>query len=100
MVDQLADALDADEGGVTFVAVEHVVLDAQLAQRADTADAEQDLLLETVLPVAAVEVVGDLAILLEVAFIVRVEQVEVRAPPPDTSRPVPKASGPGRRWRR
>ena len=58
MVHQVADALDADERGMSLVAVEHVVLDAQCAQCADTADPEQDFLLEAVLPVAAVEVVG------------------------------------------
>ena len=79
MVDHFADALDADEGGVSLVAVIDVVPDAQLAQGADAADAQQDLLLEAVLPVAAVEVVGDLAVLLEVGLEVGVEQVEVRA---------------------
>jgi len=70
---QIADALDADECGVSLVAVEYVVFDAQLAQRADTADAEQDLLLEPVLPVAAVEVVRNLPVLFEVGLEVRVE---------------------------
>ena len=79
VVDQFADTLDADEGGVALVAVVDIVLDAQLAQGADTADAEQNLLLEAVLPVAAVEVVGNLAVLLEVGLVVRIEQVEVRA---------------------
>ena len=40
LVHQVADALDADECGVALVAVEHVVLDAQLTQRADAADAQ------------------------------------------------------------
>lgn len=62
-----------------LVAVEHVVFDAQFAQCADAADAQQDLLLEAVFPVASVEVVGDLAVLLEVVLDVGVEQVEVRA---------------------
>lgn len=79
MVHQVADALDADERGMSLVAVEHVVLDAQCAQCADTADPEQDFLLEAVLPVAAVEVVGDLAVFLEVGLEIRVEQVEIRA---------------------
>lgn len=55
------------------------MLDAQCAQCADTADPEQDFLLEAVLPVAAVEVVGDLAVFLEVGLEIRVEQVEIRA---------------------
>ncbi len=76
VVHHLADALDADECGMALVAVEHLVLDAQ---RADAADAEQDLLLEAVLPVAAVEVVGDLTVLVEVGLEIGVEQVEVRA---------------------
>ena len=79
VVHQVADALDADERGMSFVAMEHIVLDAQCAQCADTADTEQDFLLEAVLPVAAVEVVGDLAVFLEVGLEIRVEQVEIRA---------------------
>ena len=64
---------------MALVAVVDVVPDAHGTQRADAADAEQDLLLEAVLPVAAVEVVGDLTVLVEVGLEIGVEQVEVRA---------------------
>ena len=74
VVHQVADAFDADEGCVALVAVEHVVLDAQFAQRADTADAQQNLPLQAVLPVAAVEVVGNLTILFEVVLVVGIQR--------------------------
>ena len=78
MVYQVADTLDADEGGVTLVAVVNIVLDAHLAQGTDTTDTEQQLLLQTVLPVTTIEVVGNLTILLEVGLVVRIQEVEVR----------------------
>ena len=73
----IADALDADECSVTLVAVINLLLDAQLAQCADTTDTEQDLLLQTVLPVATIEVVSDRTVLIEVQVVVGVEQVEI-----------------------
>ena len=54
------------------------MVDAQLAQGADTADAQQEFLLEAVLPVAAIQVVGHLAVLGDVGLIVGVQQVQVR----------------------
>ena len=65
-VGQLADALHAQEPGVTFVHVEYLrggqALDGgERADRAHAADAGQDLLLDPVFLVAAVEPVGDAA---------------------------------------
>ena len=65
-VDQLADALDAQEAGVALVHVEHLGRGQALdfGERADgphAADAGQDLLLDPVFLVAAVEPVGDAA---------------------------------------
>ena len=79
VVHHLADAFDADERGVTLVAVEHLVLDTQFAQGPDAADAQQNLLLEAVLPVAAVEVVGDLTVFFEVVLEIGVQQEQVGA---------------------
>ena len=65
-VDELADALDAEEAGVALVGVEDLRRGragdrAVGAHGADAADAEQQLLLQPVLAAAAVEPVGDLA---------------------------------------
>ena len=65
-VDQLADPLDAEEAGVTLVHVEHLgrrqPLDlGERPDRPHAADTGQDLLLDPVLLVAAVEPVGDAA---------------------------------------
>ena len=74
---QLADTLDADECSVALVAVVNLLFDTYGTECADTTDTEQQLLFQTVLPVAAVEVVSDAAIVLAVELVVGVEQVEV-----------------------
>ena len=53
--DERAQPLDLEEGGVAFVQVEDVRLDPERGERADAADAEQQLLADPVLAVAAVE---------------------------------------------
>ena len=70
------DALQAEEAGVTLVAVEDLREGVDLLEGADAADAEEDLLLEAVLGVAAVETVGDVPADLGVLLDRRVEQVE------------------------
>ena len=75
---KVADTLDADKGGMALVAVVDLLTYSHLRQRADTAHTQQQLLLETVLPVAAVEIICNLAILLEVCLVVRIEQEELR----------------------
>ena len=57
--DVLADALEREEPGVTLVGVEDLRVQAERAQRTHAADAEDDLLAQPVLDVAAVEPVGD-----------------------------------------
>ena len=69
----------ADECGVAFVAVVDGRTYAHNPQCPDTANAQQDFLLETVFPVAAVELIGDLAVLLHVVFEVGIQEVEVGA---------------------
>ena len=44
---------------MSLVAVINLRVDAELAEGADTANAEKELLFETVLLVAAIEVIGD-----------------------------------------
>ena len=73
---QLADALQAQEPGVALVGVEHLGLDAHGLQRPDPADAQQDLLAQPVLGVAAVEPVGDAAQVVAVLLDVGVEEVQ------------------------
>ena len=58
---------------MALVAVVDLLLDAHGPQGADAAQAEQQLLFEPVLPVAAVEVVRNLPVLFEVGLEVRVE---------------------------
>ena len=55
---ELADPLQPEEAGVPLVGVEHLRLEAQRLQGADAADAEEDLLADAVLGVAAVEPIG------------------------------------------
>ena len=86
--DQLADAFEAEEPGMALVAVEHLRVDPEGAQGPDAADAEDDLLAQPVVRVAAVEAVGDGDAVGRVAVDVGVEQVQgdladVGAPDPD-----------------
>ena len=96
--DALADALEAEEAGVALVGVEHLGVDVEGLQRPDAADAEQDLLAQPVLGVAAVEAVGDGAQLGVVAVDVGVEQVQPH--PADVGPPDPRRAGAARRGRR
>ena len=75
-VDIVTEALQVAQCGVTFVAVVDVFLDAELLQREHTANTQEDFLLQTVLPVAAVESVGDGLVELGVHLVVGIEQIE------------------------
>ena len=79
VLDVVAQALEVAQGGVALVAVVDVLLDAEFLEHEGAADAEQDLLLQAVLVVAAVKVVGDGAVILGVHLVVRVQQVEFDA---------------------
>jgi hypothetical protein len=82
--DQVADAFEPEEPGVAFVGVEHRGCGraGQLGEHADrthAADAEQQLLQQTVLAAAAVETVGDRAQFVVVLRHVGVEQQQCDA---------------------
>ena len=79
--DVLADPLQAEEPGVALVDVEHLRVDAEGPQRPHAADAEDDLLAQAVVRVAAVEAVGDRDAVGGVALDVGVEQVQRRLLP-------------------
>ena len=90
---QLADPLEAEEAGVALVGVEHLGRRGAGepgvgAQRPDAADAEQQLLAQAVLAGAAVEAVGDLAVVVGVALDVGVEQQQRH--PADAGDPDPR----------
>ena len=72
--------LQVEQGGVTLVAVIQLCVDAELVEHYDTADTEQILLLDAVLPVAAIQLVGDGTVPFGVLVQVGVEQVELHAP--------------------
>ncbi len=76
---QVADALQHDERGVAFVEVVDRRLMTDRLEHADAADAEDDLLLDARLAVAAVEPRRQLAIPRRVFFEVRVEQIQLHA---------------------
>ena len=59
-----------------FVAVIDIFLDAQLLQRQNTTDTEQDFLLQAVFPVTAIQLVSDGTVELAVHFIVSIKQIE------------------------
>ena len=76
----IAQTLQVAERGMPLVAVINVFLDAQFLQRQDAADAQQNLLLETILPIAAIEAVGDGTVELGVHVVVGVQQIKADAP--------------------
>ena len=73
---ELADALQPEEPGVALVGVEHVRGQPERAQGAHATDAEDDLLAQTVVLVAAVQAIGDRDAVRRVAGDVGVEQVQ------------------------
>ena len=77
LLDEDTRALEAEEGGVALVHVEDRRLEPELAKRPHAADAEQQLLAEPVLAVAAVQHVGHLGL----------EQVEAHAARRSRARP-------------
>ena len=82
-LDVFANALQRDERRVPFVQVPHRGRDAQRAQRAHAADAEDHLLLDAHLAVAAVEARRELAIPRRVLREIGVEQEQAHAPEPN-----------------
>ena len=64
---------------MALVAVIDVLLDAKLLEQQHTADAEQNLLLQTILPVAAIEGMSDGLVELGVHLVVGIEQIEFHA---------------------
>ena len=87
VLDEAAHALDREEAGVALVHVEYGGLDATGGERLDAADAEQDLLAQPVLAVAAVQAVGDGALGRRIGIHVRVQQEQLD--PPDVDAPEP-----------
>ena len=79
ILDEVGHTLCTDKGSVTLVAVINILLDAKLVEQQHTADAEQVLLLDAVLPVTTIELVSDAAVPLRVAVEVGVEQIELHA---------------------
>ena len=75
----VSQTLKVGKCGVAFIAVIDIHLNAQLLQRQDTTDTEQIFLLHTVLPVAAIESVGDTLVKLGVHLIVSIEEIECHA---------------------
>ena len=75
----LAEAIEVAECGVALVAMVDILRDAELAQGNHAADAQQYLLLQTVLPVAAIELPRDRTVVLAVEFVVRIKEIEGHA---------------------
>ena len=94
--DELAHALESEESGVTLIGVEDLGggMPGDLAvapQGTHTADAEEHLLCETVLPPAAVEPIGDVTIGWIVLLDIGVEEEQVDAA--DVSDPDTRTQG-------
>ncbi len=84
LLHEIDKTLQVEQGGMALVAVEQVALDAEFLEHQHTADAEEVFLLDTVFPVAAVELVGDGAVKLRVHLEVSVHQIEIHTAYIDT----------------
>ncbi len=71
--------LEVEQGCMAFVAVVELALDAEFLEHEHTADTEHVFLLDTVLPVAAVELMGNLTVKLRVHVEVGIHQIETHA---------------------
>ncbi len=74
-----ARAFQNREGGMAFVEMADLRVDAELAQQTPARDSQNLLLLQARFGTAAIEFAGDAAVLGEVHGIVRIEEVEFRA---------------------
>ena len=83
-VDIIDEALEIEQGCVTFVAVIELAADAEFLEHQHAADTEKIFLLDAVLPVAAIELVGDRAVELAVHVEIGVEEIEFHAADVDT----------------
>src|SRR5206468_12057535 len=81
---QIANSLQHDERGVALVEMKHRRVGAERLERANAADAENDFLLDARLAIAAVQPRGQLAVPWRVLFEIRVEEIQLDAPDPDT----------------
>ena len=75
--DVVSQALQVAQSGVSLVAMIDVLLDAQLLEEQHTADAQENLLLEAVLPVTAIKSMGDGLVELGVHLVVGVKKIEL-----------------------
>ena len=70
-------SLQAHQSCVTLVAMVNVFLDTQFLEREHTTYTEQNLLFETVLVIATIELVSNGAIPFAIQLIVRIQQIEI-----------------------
>ena len=71
------EALKVTQGSMTLVAMIELLLDAKLLEHQHATHTEQDLLLQTVLPVTAIKAVGDGLVKLRVHIVVGIKEIEL-----------------------
>ena len=74
-LDIVAQTLQVAECSMALVAVVDILLDAEFLQQQHATDTEQNLLLQTVLPVTSVQSVGDRLVEVRVHLVVSIEQM-------------------------
>ena len=80
----VAQTLQVAQCGMSLVTMVDIFLDAQLLQQQHTTNTEQNLLLQTVLPVAAIEGMGNGFVEVRVHFVVSIKQIQLHATHVDT----------------
>jgi hypothetical protein len=85
LANQLADPLQHQKGRMAFIDMPNAGRQPHRPQGAHSADTEDDLLLKARLQIAAIEAMGNIAVLLRVFRDVRIQQIQ--ADPPDLRHP-------------
>ena len=77
LIDVIAQALQVTESSMTLVTVINIFLDTKFLQQQHTTDTKQNLLLQTIFPIATIEGVGNGLVEVRVHFIVSIQQIEL-----------------------
>ncbi len=77
LLDVIAKALQVAESCMTLVAMINLLLDTKFLQSQDTTDTQQNLLLQTVLPVTTIERVSDRTVELRVNIIICIQEIQL-----------------------
>src|SRR5574344_1630663 len=71
-------SLQASKCGVTFIAMIHSRIEAQVSEGPHSAYAKQQFLFKPILPISSIEVIGYLPVFRDICLIIRIHKIEIR----------------------